>query len=385
MAKKSTKKSQKNQVRERGKRVRISQADIPAYSVVKALRVAKAIYDNYGKDATKPLRVAQAMNMSPTTGSFRMMTGAAVAYGLTDGGYGAATISLTPLARRILAPTREGDDLEAKREATLKPKIISDFLTKYNDSPLPVENIAQNVLDEMGVPRNRTKEVFNLIKECATDVGFLSEIKGKTYVDLQGVAPQVRTEDESDSPDKEEREDVDGGIDDTPPSEYGASPTASADARIEKPKPIFIAHGKNKGPLDQLKKILDDFKIPYKVAVDEPNSGKLIPEKVKALMRECGSAIFLFTGNEGKNFTNKKGEPELERQVPNLNVVFELGAASILYNDRIIIFKEEGVEFASDFSSIGYISFENGNIQSKTGDLIRELVALGFIKITTAG
>ena len=172
---------------------------------MKALRVAKAIYDNYGKDATKPLRVAQAMNMSPTTGSFRMMTGAAVAYGLTDGGYGAATISLTPLARRILAPTREGDDLEAKREATLKPKIISDFLTKYNDSPLPVENIAQNVLDEMGVPRNRTKEVFNLIKECATDVGFLSEIKGKTYVDLQGVAPQVRTEDESDSPDKEER------------------------------------------------------------------------------------------------------------------------------------------------------------------------------------
>src|SRR3989344_1080922 len=159
------------------KRARISQADIPAYSVVQALRVAKAIFDNYGKDPAKPLWVAQAMNLSPNSSSFRMLTGAALAYGLTDGGYGSANIALTSLARRILAPTQEGDDLAAKREATLKPKVISDFLIRYNDSPLPSETISHNVLAEMGVPRERTKDVFGLIKECAEEVGFLRTIK----------------------------------------------------------------------------------------------------------------------------------------------------------------------------------------------------------------
>ncbi len=386
MVKKLTKKSKEKKFENRVKRTRISQTDIPAYSVLKALQVAKAIFDNYGGGPAKPLWVAEAMNVSPKSGPFKMKTGAAVAYGLTDGSYGVVNISLTPLARRIFAPTQEGDDLVAKRIATLKPKIIANFLKKYDNSPLPAENIAQNVLAEMGVPRERTKAAFNLIKECAADVGFLREIKGKTYVDLLGITPQIKAKDKKNLFDESTDEVPEEEIDDmTLPEETSPLPNSIPESQSEKSKPVFIAHGKNKGPLDQLKRILDEFKIPYKVAVDEPNSGKLIPEKVKALMRECGSAIFIFTGNEGKSFTNKKGQPETKRQVPNLNVVFELGAASILYNDRVIIFKEEEVEFASGFSSIGYISFKDGSIQSKTGDLIRELVALGFIKITTAG
>ena len=182
------------------------------------------------------------------------------------------------------------------------------------------------------------------------------------------------------TPDQDDAQDGEGGSELPPPPPFNPPPV-----QTERPKPIFIAHGKNKGPLDQLTKILDSFQIPYKVAGAEPNAGKLIPDKVKGLMRECGSAIFIFTGDEGKAFLGKRGKPENERQVPNLNVVFELGAASMLYSDRIIIFKEEGVEFASDFSSIGYIPFSNGDISSKSGDLMKELLALGFIKITTAG
>ena len=39
------------------------------------------------------------------------------------------------------------------------------------------------------------------------------------------------------------------------------------------PKKVFIAHGKNRVPLEQLKKALDQFKVQYAVAVDEPNKG----------------------------------------------------------------------------------------------------------------
>src|SRR5436190_5953170 len=51
-------------------RAYVSQTDIPAFSLSKALRIATAIADNYGKAPTKPLRVAQALEMSPTSSPF---------------------------------------------------------------------------------------------------------------------------------------------------------------------------------------------------------------------------------------------------------------------------------------------------------------------------
>jgi hypothetical protein len=36
---------------------------------------------------------------------------------------------------------------------------------------------------------------------------------------------------------------------------------------------IFVGHGKNKLPLQQLEKFLSEYKIPHKVAIDEANKG----------------------------------------------------------------------------------------------------------------
>jgi hypothetical protein len=88
--------------RRRQQRSRLSQADVPAYTLEEALRVPEAIRDNYGKQPTRPLMVAAAMNLVPTTGGFRMITGAAVAYGLTDGAAQAELIGLTSLGKRII-------------------------------------------------------------------------------------------------------------------------------------------------------------------------------------------------------------------------------------------------------------------------------------------
>ena len=43
----------------------LSQADVPGHSLAQALRVPQAIADNYGKNPTKTLRVAEALDMSP--------------------------------------------------------------------------------------------------------------------------------------------------------------------------------------------------------------------------------------------------------------------------------------------------------------------------------
>jgi len=162
-------------------------------SLEQALRVARAIGENYAYRPTRPLNVAQAMNMSPTSGPFRMITGAAVAYGLTTGAAQAPEIGLTPIGMRIVRPTAEGDDLAAKREALLMPKIVGEFMRQYDGAAIPTDLIAKNVLQERGVPAERVAGVLDLIVEGASEVGFIREWNNKRYVDLAGqaVAPTV--------------------------------------------------------------------------------------------------------------------------------------------------------------------------------------------------
>ncbi|MDP9179242.1 MAG: hypothetical protein M3O61_16320, partial [Gemmatimonadota bacterium] len=49
---------------------------------------------------------------------------------------------------------------------------------------MPAERIARNVLEELGVPSDRSDAVFELIISSARECGFLREVKGQLYVDL---------------------------------------------------------------------------------------------------------------------------------------------------------------------------------------------------------
>src|SRR4051812_31456700 len=96
---------------------RLSQSDLPGVSLNEALRIALAIRDNYAMSPATPLDIGKAIGIAPTTGKFRTLTGASIAYGLTTGGYNATEIALTELGRRIVMPQEEGDDSKAKFEA----------------------------------------------------------------------------------------------------------------------------------------------------------------------------------------------------------------------------------------------------------------------------
>jgi hypothetical protein len=139
-----------------GKRKYLSQSDVPSCSLDKALAIAQGIGDNYGFQPSTPLQVAGALEMSPTAGPFRMLAGASIAYGLTSGGYNAPQIVIEPLGLRIVRPTGEEDDvLAAKREATLRPRVVREFLQKYKNAAIPKDTIAHNVLGDLGVPQEK--------------------------------------------------------------------------------------------------------------------------------------------------------------------------------------------------------------------------------------
>lgn len=141
---------------------------------------------------------------------------------------------------------------------------------------------------------------------------------------------------------------------------------------------IFIAHGKNKKPLEQLKKILDQFKIPYKVAIEEPNLGRPISSKVRQVMESCNCAILIFTADE--EFKDRDGNTIWR---PSENVIYELGATGYLYDNRLVIMKEDGVTFPSNFNDIGYISFDKDKLEAKAMDILKEFIGFGIVKVST--
>jgi predicted nucleotide-binding protein len=359
-------------------RIYVSQADVPSNSLEKALRIPRAIADNYGYKPTSPLQVAVALEMQPSTGGFRMLTGSAIAYGLTVGGYNASEIAITPLGMRIIRPTTEGDDLAAKREALLRPRVIREFLQKYDKAPVPREDIARNVLTDFGVPTERTAEVLSLIVDSANELGFLKQIKDRSYVDLAGArVPVVGAKDMPDAPPGSGtmNELADDAVEQVP--ERTATATApklvtmpSEDARLRR---VFITHGKNQGLIDPIKKLLAFGEFVPVTEIEKQTVSQPIPTKIMAGMRSCGAAIIHV--EDEQHLIDKDGH---EQVFINSNVLIEIGAAMALYGDRFILVVHDGVKLPSNLQGLLELRYKGDTLD--VNETVRLMEAMKDMK-----
>jgi len=358
-----------------GQRRYISQGDVPSFSLERAIRIPRAIGENYGYKPATPLQVAKALEVAPTTGGFKMLTGAAIAYGLTSGGYNADNISITPLGLRIVRPTAENDDVLAKREALLKPRVIREFLTRYSGAPIPKDTIAHNVLMEMGVPQDRTDDVFKLILEGAEAVGFLQTIKDRKYVDLGN----TRLHDEAGNGEKDESnaENAGSAMRYAAPSGQVASPAASTapptGSKDERARKVFITHGKNKGFIEPIRKLLAFGELEAVVADDHQTVSQLVPDKVMGDMRACGAAIIHV--EDERRLLDQSAK---EHVVLNPNVLIEIGAAMALYAKRFILVVKEGVELPSNLQGLYQVRYTGDSLDGTA--TIRLLEAINDMK-----
>jgi predicted nucleotide-binding protein len=357
MASKKEKPKRNENVREESGAGRsyVSQTDVPGFSLTNALRVPEALDANFARTPAKPLRLAQAMDMSPGSSRFRMLCGSAIAYGLTDGGYNADTIGLTALGRRIVAPTSEGDDLAAKREAILRPRVLREFLTRYNEAKVPPEHIARNVLEEIGVPQDKTAEVYKLVMEGAEAVGFLRQVKGQLYVDLDSTVEAAASEDSGEGA---------GPLDEASTSSTAKAPapspmtaTAPAVTPLKHTSRVFITHGKNQDIVTQLKELLTFGGFTPVIAIESETVSKLLPDKVMDEMRGCSAAV-IHVGAE-QRMIDADGKEHL---MLNQNVLIEIGAAMALYGRKFIMLVEKGAKLPSNLRGLYEVRYEGGKL-----------------------
>ena len=336
------------------KRSYLRQADIPQRALREALAIPQALTDNFAGKPTPPHQVAMALNMSPTSSSWQSLAGAAIAYGLTEGGKKARTIALTELGRKATSSSDEGDDLMARAEAALQPGVCKSFFENFNRAKLPPDHVALSVLSEtLHVPADRAGAVLEILKDNGTFVGFIHNTKTGPFVALDDLQPMPVA-----TPSRSLDEQVESG-------DEGEVEDASAASRALPPREVsgsfrvFISHSKNMAVVGQVKEILALYDIDYEIAIEEETAAIPVPEKIIAAMRRCQAAVMVVTADEQSKVD---GDFTI-----NTNVLIEIGSAFVLYDKKVVLLWDRRLKVPSNIQGLYRCEFEGNDLSFAVG------------------
>jgi len=347
------------------RQTRVLQTTCPSVTLEEALKVPRAIKDSFAGQATAPLLVAGACGVKPASSNWKTITGAAVAYGLTNGAYNAQEISVTPLGERIVAPLLEGDDEIALKEATMKPTILSDFYRQYNNNKLPKPDIASSLLQKKGIPAERVKSVWGIIIANAKKVNILQVISGSDCIFLgsistvSGTSPQGISDPQALETVADQEKNV-GNVPNDVLRKMNITHPADdySQALLMKDKPrIFISHGKNNVIIGQLKELLIYGQMEPVVSIERETTAIPVPDKVFDDMRNCDAGI-IHVALEQDQYSNS----ENKNSRINENVLIEIGAAIALYGKRIVLLCEKGTKLPSNLQGLYRCEYDGNQL-----------------------
>ena len=263
----------------------ISTSGLPLTSLQQAQRIASAIMDNFGGRDGSPPDVALSLNISPTSSAWQPLAGSAIAYGIAEGGINANAISITPLGRRLVAPEAEGEDVAARREAILRPRLMKDFFERYRRAKFPNDMIAGNVLKTLGIPPDRVDTAIEVLKANGSYAGLIRDTPTGPFVNLDtpaipgpAAAPTIQ--------ELTEPGNSGGSPIERPETTTTATPVA-APTFDPKANKVFITHGKQKAIVTQIKELLVFGSFDPVVSVERESTAIPVPEKVRLKWAAC--------------------------------------------------------------------------------------------------
>lgn len=319
-------------------------ASFPRDTLKRALTIAESIERNYAGKAYDRLDLAKSLDWSPNSSGFRTLIISSGRYGLTEGGYSADRIALTPLGSSIVSPTKEGETNVGLRQALTTPELFARVLRHYDKKAIPRQELLKSALrKEFGVAPDDVDACYEVLLANLKDYGIIENIKGNDFLQLDKLsAPSVMT----------------------PPSlgdetEEPLPPTAPVTA-MEPPKPrVFISHSKNMKILTQLKQMLDFGGFEHEVAVERETTAIPIPDKIFGLLRKCNCAVINVSADEQEKAGESYGI--------NQNVLIEIGAAFLLYNKKVILLVDKRVTLPSNLQGLNLMHYEGEELSWETG------------------
>ena len=350
---------------EGGKRRRIVKP-YPAYTLEDALGVAQAIQNaNAGLPFPRAL-LAGALGTTPKSSAFTQRLNASAAYGLTQGGYNDADISLTPLGE-ALAAVSDYDRAQALVEAAMTPPVFGGFYEMLDGKRLPESAYAQNLLQrELGVSDDLTDECLSILIANGEYAGIIREQDGVSVVRLDVRRPQPAT---ASPPMEPSRWDYSN-------ERIAARRPAATENRApgdtsDKSKgSVFVARIGESDAAQFVASMLEQFGIP----VSSPRFGVAadlsLPSEVAGEMRSSHAAVLVFADHAG------------DGQAIRDKMLFLLGACCALYDDRVVIFYEADAAPLPNLNGLSRVSFRSERIAESGLGLLMELHKAGVVSIS---
>lgn len=156
----------------------------------------------------------------------------------------------------------------------------------------------------------------------------------------------------------DDTDDTDDAVDTEEPVELEAKDAhvePSAQQRDASPLRVFIAHGKNMDIVEQVETVLGMVDIESEYAEAEESPAIPVPEKVMGAMRRCSAGIICVSVDEG--VTDADGNYKI-----NENVLIEIGAAFVLYDQRVVLLWDRRLRVPSNLQGLYRCEYEGDEL-----------------------
>jgi hypothetical protein len=181
----------------------------------------------------------------------------------------------------------------------------------------------------------------------------LDKANVKTFVEAGPAAPPW----EEGMPEGDDAEEV-------PEGEEGASadelPVDLGPEIAVEPMRVFISHGSNHAIVEQIETLLEVADIEAEIAESEETAAIPVPEKVLNSMRRCQAGIIAVTVDEGRK--DEDGNYTL-----NENVLIEIGAAFVLYDQKVCLVWDKRLAVPSNLQGLYRCEFEGDELTWTAG------------------
>ena len=336
----------------------------PVHTLEEALAVARAIQESNAGLPFDRVLLAKAIGTTPASSGFTMKLNSSSRYGLTQGGYNDATISLTPRGEAIVAPRDDEEQQRALLEAALQPELFMRFYQTLDGRNIPEDPYAQNMLQrELGIHPSLSNECLRVVKANGQYLGILTDRRGSQYVSLAGAQRPKGS-----AVGKDERLSGPG------PAVVAAGKPADRDADSSGGR-IFIGHLGSPEVVEFVTGFLGAFDISYTVAEVDRSEQRPIAAELSRKMRSCSAAILVLA---------RRVDPSREDDPDDLDrarMLYLRGASSLLYGDRVVALTERGLGLADEAETPHRVQFERGRLEDVGLALVRELHGAGAIEV----
>jgi hypothetical protein len=154
----------------------------PRHSLEKVLRIPKAILDqNAGKECSDE-ESAGFLGIKYNKGPYALELSSVIKFGLLERPR-PGRLAVSDIAKKILRPQNEQEELLGLREAALKAPDISSVYSHYRGENLPDEQFFENALvDKFNIPKEKLAEFKSIFFETLTKAKLLEDHDGKRRV-----------------------------------------------------------------------------------------------------------------------------------------------------------------------------------------------------------